>query len=196
MGWTYYHENRGTWKNGRFIITPKDRKEICDAMYAWEDERATREVIKSAVVGSTWYGAIRHTDKATGAVRVWAGICKTATNARDWLNFGYKDMDETCGPCEIDCPKSILDLLTDTDREFAIDWRRRCREKLKNKNRAGLNSLPIGSVIECTIGGKPLRLIKHAPGCGLKRSFWWDGSHYRYLSKWIKDYTVVERGVA
>ncbi len=32
------------------------------------------------------------------------------------------------GPCEADCPQSILDLLTPTDRPYAVKWRARCRE--------------------------------------------------------------------
>jgi hypothetical protein len=31
------------------------------------------------------------------------------------------------GPCESDCPEDILDLLTPTDRPYAIAWRARCR---------------------------------------------------------------------
>ena len=31
------------------------------------------------------------------------------------------------GPCESECPASILDTLTDTDSEYAVNWRARCR---------------------------------------------------------------------
>jgi hypothetical protein len=41
--------------------------------------------------------------------------------------FGYKDMDESMGPCEAACPPAILDLLTPTDRPYAVAWRERCR---------------------------------------------------------------------
>lgn len=32
------------------------------------------------------------------------------------------------GPCESECPESILDLLTPTDNQYAIEWRGSCRE--------------------------------------------------------------------
>jgi len=37
-------------------------------------------------------------------------------------------MTETMGPREAECPAAILDLLTPTQSEYALDWRRRCRE--------------------------------------------------------------------
>lgn len=37
-------------------------------------------------------------------------------------------MTEGMGPCEADCPEAILDLLTPTDRPYAVKWRARCRE--------------------------------------------------------------------
>lgn len=39
----------------------------------------------------------------------------------------YKDMDETMGPAESECPNRILDLLTPTEHEYAQEWRARCR---------------------------------------------------------------------
>ena len=36
-------------------------------------------------------------------------------------------MSEDMGPCESECPLAILDLLTPTTDEYALDWRKRCR---------------------------------------------------------------------
>lgn len=44
-----------------------------------------------------------------------------------YYNFTYKMMDETVGPNEAACPAEILDLLTETADEYAVEWRRRCR---------------------------------------------------------------------
>ena len=46
---------------------------------------------------------------------------------REGYVFGYKDMDETMGPCEAECPPAILDLLTPNTNEYALAWRERCR---------------------------------------------------------------------
>lgn len=60
-------------------------------------------------------------------------------------NFGYKDMDETMGPVESECPARILDLLTPTDNEYALRWRQRCRDNLSR--RASRPRLHKGDVI-------------------------------------------------
>lgn len=44
-------------------------------------------------------------------------------------------LTESMGPCEDNCPRHILDLLTPTDKEHALDWRRRCAENLKRRSR-------------------------------------------------------------
>jgi hypothetical protein len=44
-------------------------------------------------------------------------------------------LSENMGPCEDGCPQHILGLLTPTDKEHALDWRRRCAENLKRRSR-------------------------------------------------------------
>lgn len=126
MGWTYYYAKY--WKKGKI-----DRKQELDSMFTNEHY----EVVKSRLVGTTYYGAIKHKDKDI----VFGVVCLTKTDGYD---FGYKDMDETMGPYAYDCPKSILDLLSPTDNEIANNWRKACRERLEKTK---LSDLPIGSRI-------------------------------------------------
>ena len=44
-------------------------------------------------------------------------------------------LTEAMGPCEDSCPQHILDRLTPTEKEHALDWRRRCAENLKRRSR-------------------------------------------------------------
>ena len=46
---------------------------------------------------------------------------------------GYKDMDETMGPCESECPERILQLLTPTTHEYALAWRQRCWDNIAQR---------------------------------------------------------------
>jgi hypothetical protein len=39
-------------------------------------------------------------------------------------------MTEDMGPCEAECPKQIIDLLTPTESSIANEWRERCRKSL------------------------------------------------------------------
>lgn len=101
-----------------------DRKAEVDEIYT---TRST-QVLKSSMVGATWYGAVL--DTSSGEPRVWAGVCLTHTDKRDayGMNFSYKDMTEDSGPVCTKCPKCILRLLTPTDNAYAREWRRRCWE--------------------------------------------------------------------
>lgn len=51
-------------------------------------------------------------------------------------DLGYKDMDESSGPLQYDCPVSILKLLSPTDNENTMEWRKKCYERSKKKNQA------------------------------------------------------------
>lgn len=97
--------------------------------YARDNHRLT--VLASLMVGSTYYAAAERVENS-GERQVFAIVCltKTSTGARDGCTFGYKDMTEHMGPCESECPASILDELTDTDSQYAQAWRDRCRANL------------------------------------------------------------------
>jgi hypothetical protein len=53
--------------------------------------------------------------------------------------WGYKDMDETCGPCEVSCPLKYLEMagpLPEGDKSYAGGWRESVR-KYWDERRAG-----------------------------------------------------------
>lgn len=185
MGWTSYHAN--FYKNGKV-----DRKAEIDTM--WNDDTSHKfTVLKSSMKGSVYYGAIKQ--KNTG--EVFAVVFLTSTDMKDYFNFSYKDMDETCGPYQCDCPKGILDLLTPTDNEMANAWRETCYERLKAKrNPNTLGRLPVGTVIKYNVGGKEVTAYKHPAGYQFKRPFWMLQNRNLYVKqKHIpSDYVVIQRG--
>jgi len=205
MGWTSYCAQT-KYKNGKIII---DRKEECDNIFNQDmvthdsDEIVGKyEVLKSAMVGSTYYAAIKQTKFATETEEehsiVFAVVCLTSTNLNEYYNFSYKDMDETCGPYQFDCPKGILDLLTPTDNEYANEWRNRCYEVIKEKkNPNSLSNLPIGSEIKYTnYKGEEVVLFKHPAAYQFKRSFWMckDRSAYVSPKNIPSNYEIIKRG--
>jgi hypothetical protein len=38
--------------------------------------------------------------------------------------WGYKDLDETMGPCELNCPISYIERATEPSNEYARQWRK------------------------------------------------------------------------
>lgn len=83
-----------------------------------------------------YYAAAQVMNNGVGG-EIFAIVCKVLwnPNSKTGEQFGYKDMTEAMGPCEDNCPQHILDLLTSTDKEHALDWRRRCAENLKRRSR-------------------------------------------------------------
>ncbi len=162
MGWTTYHAHH--YKKNYTV----DRKAECDAII--NSDR--NEVLKSQMVGSVYYAAVRCIE--TG--EIFAAVFLTSGKDRNdpYFNFGYKDMTEDMGPAERKCPKAILDMLTPTDSQWANEWREDCYKNLEAK-KAGfwLKDLPIGSRIIATIDGKKYELVKHAPAYQYKTWFWY-----------------------
>ena len=216
MGWTSYHATH--YKNGRV-----DRKAECDAYFMEGLNRGHFNVLKSAMVGSTYYAAVSplkrggaedengkriYVDIPESERVVFGVVFLTSTDIKDYYNFAYKDMDETCGPYKYDCPKGILDLLTPTENEYANEWRRCCRENLaKKKNPNAFNKLPVGTVIKVIMpidtkyfkAGQEVRLRKRNKW-GSNRTEWitMNGVACRYtasLMKMLEDcYEIIERG--
>lgn len=154
MGWTSY-EATYFKKNGDI-----DRKAECDA-YFMRDNAGHYKVLKSSMKGTVYYAAVTTLTKYIGKdengksmyesipedkQEVWADVFLTRTEEGRY--FHYKDQDETAGPYEDHCPKCILDLLSNTDHELALDWRKRCRKNIQKSNKLSkLDRLKNGSVI-------------------------------------------------
>jgi hypothetical protein len=122
MGWLYMQGLGG-------FDTPRA---YLDNQFTYVRETHRLAVLASALVGlRTYYAAIERTE-TTGDCIVFGVVCLVNYNPRavDGYTFGYKDMDETAGPHQSDCPAQILDLLTPTDHDYALQWRGRCRARL------------------------------------------------------------------
>lgn len=187
MGWTWYQATH--YRNGGI-----DRKAECDAYFAGSN--ANYYVVeKSSMVGSVYYAAVRiigqfnYNDNTLIQIPreeqiVFAAIFLTQTDTREYLDFGYKDMDETMLPFFYDCPTGILKLLTPTDNENANEWRKKCwetaaKKKADRDDPNNLNNLPVGTVIMC----EGRKVIKTAPRAQFKTPFWKVCDRNTYLKK-------------
>lgn len=185
MGWTSYHATH--YKNGKV-----DRKAELDENFTWSNDRWITEIIKSRMVGSVYYAAVKKTDIKTNEYEIVGAVVLTCGKDRKdpYFNFGYKDMSEFSGPRYYDCPKSILDLLTPTDSEWALEWRQKCRENL---NKPKLKDLPVGTEIKWTYCSDEKILIKMAPNGFFKRAWWYRPSTNTYVpSRRIKTWEVIK----
>lgn len=133
MGWTFTH----------LETTSEAKRKYCDNLW-----REDIKVLKSQMVGTTYYAALQDENG------VHAAVVLTAVHRNDYCNFGYKDMSETWGPIESKCPASILKLLTPPANEDAKEWRKRCYDyhaKQKEIRKAKKNGLT-GYVVKTVRG--------------------------------------------
>ena len=189
MGWTSYNASFYL-PNGKVDI-----KAECDNIYnadmvTWDSSGKAIgkfEVLKSAIIGNTYYAAVKKTKYATEnepeKVMVFAAICLTSVDMQSYYNFAYKDMDESCLPCQCQCPESILDLLTETDIEYAKKWRENCRKYHELRKKYNPSKLPYGTKIRFKWGNEEVTLIKHPPAYQFKTYFWYNEKNHTYFSK-------------
>lgn len=67
------------------------------------------------------------------------------------LNFLYKWVSEDMGPADTYCPDNILDELSETDSDWAKNWRAECRKC--NERKQKLSAMPVGAEIKVTCEG-------------------------------------------
>ncbi len=106
-------------------------RQYLDAQFTCQRGNVTMKVLRSALVRMrTYYAALEYARLTTGERSIVGIVCLVRYNPRDREGyiFGYKDMEESMEPYESECPERILDLLTPTDNQYAIEWRARCRE--------------------------------------------------------------------
>lgn len=179
MGWTSYTAEK--YKNGRI-----DRKAECDAYFMEGLNRGQFEVLKSTMVGSVYYAAVKYLelDLVVGEVML---------TQVDGAEFAYKPMDESMIPYYYDCPETILKLLSETTNEYSLQWREKCRQKAAaNKT---LRQLPIGAAIRFKMNDELKTLVKMPPMYQFKTT-WWKvyGENHYYKKKTIPvDFEVLSR---
>ena len=184
MGWTGYTATNYK-KNGEI-----DRKAELDyELFRGGEE--THKLLRSAVVGSVYYAAVEH---PRGYVYGLVVLTRSDRSMKNGCNFFYKEMSEDMGSWYYDCPTSILDMLSETDDEYALNWRMNCRKKSEQKkSRTSLSNLPVGTRIQVSRGGAVVTLEKHAPAYQFKRPFWYNRENNTYVPKTRipDDYRVV-----
>lgn len=155
MGWTYGWRTPTVLRDhireqlGGLIPQPRTQADAVVSGLAGDRER--RGVLKDALVNRChhYYAAFQPGD---GTVTVI--VCMFHGNSRSEDGWGYKDMDEACGPVIYDCPLSILDLATDpAPNEYAKEWRQNVRDYWARRRRSLAFAKAIGPGDKVWIAG-------------------------------------------
>lgn len=190
MGWTWTHK-------------PHDVKavEFLRKQYTFTDGPASMEVLADALVQrSVWYAVIKRTAPTGEVIHFLAVTLVKFANSE--FNIGWKEMEDTMGPCETSCPERILDLadqLAPLDDEndkarWGRDWRARCRARIAKRKGAAKpgDRIAFSAPIKFTDGTieRFFELVKRERRIVFKGNT--SGLHFR-ISNWQeRDYAIVE----
>jgi hypothetical protein len=83
---------------------------------------AEEQLVDAVKDGEVVYAAVR----CKGTQRVWGVVFIVHPDGK---RLHVKPISERIGPFDDRCPPRILDLLSETSDEMALDWRARCRAR-------------------------------------------------------------------
>lgn len=141
MGWTFIQADLN-----------KTRKQLAIKEVEWEYCEKSCKVIYAREVASIVYMAVKASDAKTGDSHVFGVVALTKIQSNETFNFGIKLMDETMLPNYYGAPKKLLNLLSPTDDEWALMWRKECMEQHErntnyNRVQRQMRTLPFGTVL-------------------------------------------------
>jgi len=118
-----------------------------------QDEPLRHETPASYITRHFTYDSERRraTVLATATTYVFAAVFLFKNNRS--AGFGYKDMTESMGPHECDCPDRIMQLLSPVedipDPSYSADWRARvaARKAQRKQARKSVDAVAIGDVV-------------------------------------------------
>lgn len=113
MGWTFpYHTyNRKTL--------------IQERITTFKSEKFVVEVVRHCVRGNNLWKLMQVTRQDGSVERFIALDLMSKAGGETW---GYKDLEDSCGPCYYNCPLSYVEACTATSSEYATKWRNNVRE--------------------------------------------------------------------
>jgi len=87
-----------------------------------ENDKFVWNTLAHSLRGNTLWYVVERTIKKTGEVDRYIAcdlLCKERNGG-----WGYKDLDESCGPCETSCPVKYFKMVPVPPNEYAIEWRK------------------------------------------------------------------------
>lgn len=118
MGWTGLYRHPGMSDREFF------EKEFPDGLGKWG------HIVACSTKNGAFYAAIQnHEDHPSRPNETWA-LVVLVQRGKGQYNFHYKDMSEDMGPAVDEASAAVLDALSPTTHEYAVQWRERCRENL------------------------------------------------------------------
>lgn len=113
MGWTFRCD------------TSFDKERLVYYLLSAERSGPNYKVLAHRVVGNHLWTAMERTSD-DGATERFIGL-DLMRSGHPTEGWGYKDLCESMGPCEVDCPLAFLDMVPPPDSKYAEGWREKVR---------------------------------------------------------------------
>lgn len=120
-----------------------DRSTMAEHLLKGEETESTKLTkIANAFTGNNLWVVWERTNKKQNETYrfIVLYLLRRQGKAEDGPNWGYKDVDESMGPCEVNCPLALLKLapLTPTTAkyEYAVRWRKDVEEYWNHRHAA------------------------------------------------------------
>ena len=86
-----------------------------------------KKVIRHCCVGNNLWTLNQRVDE-NGITYRWIILFKLQKHGKNYPYWGYKSIEETCGPVDITCPLSYIDACTEPYNEYSRNWREEVRK--------------------------------------------------------------------
>jgi hypothetical protein len=120
-----------------------------------ETDFAYWKTLKRYCSGNTLFAVQEVTYKDSGKTSRFIGVYLMQNNKG--YGWGYKDMDESCGPYQYGCPLSFFDMVPDPGG-YATEWRRLNRENHARR----FQKIKVEQIVRLT-NGQDYRIISLRP---------------------------------
>jgi hypothetical protein len=142
MGWLFTYD--------------QTRRQLIDHLTReWETPDRKGTTLKRYCSGNTLFTVAEVANKHTGEIMRYIGVYLMQNGGPD--GWGYKDMDESCGPYQYGCPLSFFDLVPDPGG-YATAWRQRCKDDHARR----FQKLKVGQRVRLS-NGKDYRILQLKP---------------------------------
>ena len=150
------------WTSGWY-----SRRELVEHLTKTQDSGSIHfETLAKCFVGNNMWTVMSRTNTAlpeNDPKRLVRFICLFYIRRYAGDDWGYKDVDETMGPCEVNCPLKYLDMAPEgaLDSEYATKWRENVREYWKDleDGRKVASELKYGDLFRGKNPESPLRVF-------------------------------------
>jgi hypothetical protein len=131
------------WSFKTIETSKKDFVAECLKNCTWSSATTEYAVLKHRVVGNNLWMAVSVTCLCTGLVSKEVMLFLLASHNKCW---GYKDVSESMGPVEVNCPEAIIKAVGPTNHPYAIAWRERVKayHEAKAASRAAAKAVKVG----------------------------------------------------